>query len=50
MDFRVGFKIHGMTKVDNDQVFAGVELLLQFFNGDPGDAKRAQKRLRARNL
>lgn len=41
--FRVGFKIHGMTKVDNDQVFAGVELLLQFFNGDPGDAKRAQK-------
>jgi len=43
--FRVGFKIHGMSQVDDDEVFAGVKLLLQFFDGDPGDAKRTQEAL-----
>ena len=41
--FRVGFEIHGMTKIDDDDFLAGVELLLQFFDGDAGDAKFTQE-------
>ena len=34
-----------MAKIHDDEIFAGVDLFLQFFDGDPGDAKRAQEAL-----
>ena len=41
--FGIGFEIHGMTKIDDDHLLAGIELFLQFFDGDPGDAKFAHE-------
>src|SRR6266566_4995681 len=42
---RVGFKVHRVAQIDNDQFFAGVEFFFQFFHGDARDAQVAQKTL-----
>lgn len=41
--FRVRFKIHGVAKVNNGELFAGVEFLFQLVHGDAGDAKLADE-------
>jgi len=41
--FRVGFKVHGVTQVNDDQLYAGVNFLFQFFGSDARDTQIAQK-------
>src|SRR5260370_1684131 len=48
--FRIGFKVHGVAQIDNDQFFAGVEFFFQFFHGDARDAQVAQKTLAGSKL
>src|SRR5208282_2078568 len=43
--FRVGFEIHGMAKIDDDEILASVELFLQFLDGDARDAQFAHEAL-----
>jgi hypothetical protein len=41
--FGIGLKIHRVTKIDDHEILAGVELVFQFFDGDASDAQVAQK-------
>jgi len=43
--FRIGFEVHRVAQVDNDQFFASVEFFLQLLRGDARDAQLAQKAL-----
>ena len=43
--FRIGFEVHGMAEVDDNQFFAGVDFFLQFIHGDARNAQVAQKAL-----
>src|SRR3989442_826900 len=48
--FRVGFEIHRVAQVNNNQFLAGVEFPFQFIHGDAGDAQITKKALASDKL
>jgi len=43
--FGISFEIHGMAKIDDDQLFAGIDFYFQFVDGDAADAQFTQEAL-----
>src|SRR5882672_2274769 len=42
---RIGFEVHRVAQINDDEFFAGVEFFFEFVDGDARDAQVAQKSL-----
>src|SRR5262249_37459662 len=49
-DLGLRFKVHGMAKIHDNEIVAGIDLFLQLLDTDAGDAQLAEKLLAAIEL